>query len=73
MAHTLESYLVELFPEATYIDSGLDSGKWLTNHFKFNFRCYFYTDIETNKSSFVMPGDWKDTMNRLKIEANKRD
>ncbi len=72
MAHTLESYLVELFPEAEYIQGGLDNGTWKTEHFLFNIKCNFFKRLETNKSEFVKPGDWKDTINRLKIEINNR-
>lgn len=71
MAHTLESYLVELFPEAKMQEGGLDNGKWITDHYKISFRSSFYTVKETNDTQFVMPGDWKNTINRLKIESNK--
>ena len=71
MAHTLESYLVDLFPEATYVESGIDKGKWLTKHYEFNIKCNFYKSLETSKLEFVKPGDWKDTINRLKIKVNE--
>lgn len=71
MAHTLESYLVELFKDVKYCAVGLDAGKWITEHYKFNFKCNFYTEKTTNKSTFVTAGDWKATINRLKIESDK--
>lgn len=71
MSHTLESYLVELFPEAVFQTEGLDAGKWVTEHYKFNIKCNFFTVNETQKSEFVKPGDWKDTINRLKIKVNE--
>lgn len=67
MSHTLESYLVELFEDVKYCNNGLDAGKWLTEHYKFNFKCNFYTLIKNNRTEFVKAGDWKDTLNRLKI------
>lgn len=72
MAHTLESYLVELFPEARFVNEGLDRNKWITKYYKFCFPCNFFTDIESGKTYFVKAGDWKDTINRLKIKANKK-
>lgn len=72
MAHTLESYLVELFPEAKFVDGGIDNGKYVTEDYEFNIKCNFFKRLSGNKLEFVKPGDWKDTINRLKIETNKK-
>ena len=72
MAHTLESYLVELFPETKYKSCGLDANKWTTEFYEFNFRNNYYKDLITNEIKFVKAGDWKTTINQLKIEANKK-
>lgn len=73
MSHTLESYLVELFPEAKYNSGGIDNNKWVTKYFEFNFKNNFYKNLTTNEIRFVKPGDWKDIINRLKIISNGKE
>jgi hypothetical protein len=73
MSHTLESYLVELFPETKYSCGGLDNNKWVTKYYEFNFRNNYFKNLTTNEIRFVKPGDWKATINRLKIVSNGKE
>ena len=58
--------VTELFPEATYCASGLDHGKWITQHYKFAFKNSFYTEVESGRTVFVNGREWKKILNGLK-------
>jgi len=63
--------VTELFPEATYCASGLDAGKWITQHYKFDLKHAFYTTIENGKTYFVNGKEWKKILNGLKELEDK--
>lgn len=66
-----DRYVTELFPEASYCASGLDAGKWFTNHFKFDFKHAFYTEIESGETTFVNGRLWKQELETLKEKSKK--
>lgn len=73
MGHTLESYLIELFPEAKLITEGLDNGKWDIGDYLICFALNFYI-VKSNMEGVLLNdnADWKKLLNHFKIEMNNK-
>lgn len=71
-AGSYERLLTSYFPDATYIASGLDNGKWETDDYKFHLKCGFYTSKTTGRTQFVNGRDgWKNILPQLKEVSEK--
>lgn len=66
-----DRHVIELFPDASYCASGLDSGKWITEKYKFDFKHAFYTTVSDGKTNFVDGRNWKKTLEILKELEDK--
>jgi hypothetical protein len=72
MSRSLNKMVTELFPEATYCAAGLDAGKWITDDYKFQLKCGFYTSVTTGQSVFVNgKGQWETVLNQLSELSKK--
>jgi len=69
--YSADRHVTTLFDDATYCLSGLDAGKWITQHYKFDLKHAFYTTIENGKTYFVNGKEWKKILNGLKELEDK--
>ncbi len=66
-SHSNNRKLINAFPDASYCSQGLDAGKWITEHYKFNFNAGFYTEVATERTTFVNGAiAWSKVINELK-------
>lgn len=67
-----DRHVIDLFPDATYCLGGLDSGKWITEHFKFSFKCAFYTEVKSGRTIFVNGREWRKILIELSESINAK-
>lgn len=60
-----DRHVTDLFDDATYCLLGLDSGKWITEQYKFDFKHAFYTEVKTGRTLFVNGREWRKILIQL--------
>jgi len=69
--YSADRHVTTLFDDATYCLSGLDAGKWITQHYKFAFKNSFYTEVESGRTVFVNGREWRKILIDLKELEDK--
>ena len=65
-----DRHVTDLFDDATYCLEGLDAGKWITEHYKFSFKCAFYTEVKSGRTVFVNGREWRKILTQLSENIN---